>query len=589
MNNLKKIILFICGGCFSAVFCFAEFHQVHVKNGVLYFDDGKEAALWGVNFQPSLSWEYSRMKQAGLHHPFNKTEYLKTIDAGFDDLQQLNVNLIRIHISPADFSDASGNLVENQWLDLTDYVLAEAEKRGMYIYLAFLNDMKSGLSVPESFISKAGKSQWMVDPEFIKKSENFIRQLLNRRNSYSAGNKKYKDNPALVIVEPINEPGYLKYDELNEHPACAAVYQSWLRENKKRDSSKTFLEWRRENTKEYINRMVRFFKKEICNAVMAWNMEWPRMMEWTGTDVFDAAAESDAEVVSICLYPGQSDAHNKSGEDLKQIGEINYLPYLKKVYETQSWHGWLLEERFKQKARIVYEFETYYNQTSYLYPAMAKLFRAFGIQAAAMWTYILPGQAERTAAAHHLNLKTTPGKAASFMIAGELFKNTPRFEKYLTTSDKYNLSRNSFFSFETGSSVYCNNGLLIYSDTVQDDIAKKLMKSGDQFQTVIGRGTSPEVRYDGTGLYFIEYNETVSVEILPDAEFIHPHYLRSPEKGTVVALSTNIEHSFELRLPGVIEVDVFRENGGLIASEIHSGFLKFKATPGTYRIKQKKK
>ena len=77
------------------------------------------------------------------------------------------------------------------------------------------------------------------------------------------------------------------------------------------------------------------------------------------------------------------------------------------------------EKRFLNKARIVYEFETYYNHSSYLYPLMAKYFRAQGIQAAAMWTYLLPGQVEYTAASHHLNLKTTPNKAASFMIAGE--------------------------------------------------------------------------------------------------------------------------------------------------------------------------
>ncbi len=73
-------------------------------------------------------------------------------------------------------------------------------------------------------------------------------------------------------------------------------------------------------------------------------------------------------------------------------------------------------------------------QTSYLYPLMAKYFRAQGIQAAAMWTYILPGQAEYTAAAHNLNLKTTPNKAAAFIAAGEVMRSEPRFRKYATSS-----------------------------------------------------------------------------------------------------------------------------------------------------------
>ena len=64
-------------------------------------------------------------------------------------------------------------------------------------------------------------------------------------------------------------------------------------------------------TKSYINKMVKLFKEEKVSAPMVWSMEWPRMMEWTGSDVFVAAAESDVEVLSAGLYPGQSVAYGR--------------------------------------------------------------------------------------------------------------------------------------------------------------------------------------------------------------------------------------------------------------------------------------
>ena len=53
----------------------AEFQSLYVENGTLYYEDGNEVVFWGVNLQPSLSWEYNRMKRHGLHDPFDKDDY----------------------------------------------------------------------------------------------------------------------------------------------------------------------------------------------------------------------------------------------------------------------------------------------------------------------------------------------------------------------------------------------------------------------------------------------------------------------------------------------------------------------------------
>lgn len=294
-------------------------HQLHVKDGTLYFEDGTEAVLWGVNFQPSLSWEYNRMAQHGLQTPFDMAKYKAMIDEGFDEIQQMDCNLIRIHIATSDMTDADGKLIENQWLDSLDYVFASAERRGIYVYLSFLNNIGAG-ATSGSFVSKNAnkKADWMVDPNFIAKAEFYIHQLLNRANPYAHG-IKYKDSPALAIVEPINEPGYFKHQSIKTVPECNAVYQDWLKQNEMQDNEANYLAFRYENTKRYINRMVQLFREEQVSAPMAWCLGWPRAIQWTGEDVFSAAADSDAELISVCLYPGQSDSHNKSGEELKPL------------------------------------------------------------------------------------------------------------------------------------------------------------------------------------------------------------------------------------------------------------------------------
>ncbi|MEA2068091.1 MAG: hypothetical protein U9P12_02710, partial [Verrucomicrobiota bacterium] len=370
-------------------------------------------------------------------------------------------------------------------------------------------------------------------------------------------------------------------------PECEAIYLQRLKKNRQKDKEESYTEWRIENTTGYINRMKKLFEDEGCEAVMSWSMEWPRMMIWTGEDVFAAAAESDAEMVSICFYPGQSASHQKTGEELKTVGEINYLDYCKQAYDEREWNGWMREKRFKDKARIVYEFETYHNQTSYMYPAMAKYFRSQGIQAAAMWTYILPGQAEYTAAAHNLNLKTTPNKAAAFIAAGEVMKSLPRYEPFSTTSKTADYFKNTAVSHDHGCSAYADEKSLIYSETMPEEFVEHLIPKNPKFERVIGRGSSPAASYNGSGLYFIEQTGEGewSLEILPDAEFLFPHYLRNAHGGKAIELSTDKPHLFELKLPCFgNNPQVYRREDGQ-RERIKSTGARFEARPGKYSIK----
>jgi hypothetical protein len=119
-----------------------KFQRIYVQDGTLFHEDGSEVALWGVNFQSAMSWEWHQSSRwVGGRRVFDAKDWKAIVDRGFDEIQQMGCEVIRIHLSPADYADAEGNLLENEWLDMLDYTMAECHRRGLYINLGLLNHM----------------------------------------------------------------------------------------------------------------------------------------------------------------------------------------------------------------------------------------------------------------------------------------------------------------------------------------------------------------------------------------------------------------------------------------------------------------
>ncbi len=106
---------------------------VSVQNGKIYAPNGGELSLWGVNFQPCLSWEYNdRLKRHGI--PQTAEALRRVAENNLEEVTKLKVSVIRCHLTPADFTDAEGNLVETPYLDVLDYMVAEAAEQGHLHY-----------------------------------------------------------------------------------------------------------------------------------------------------------------------------------------------------------------------------------------------------------------------------------------------------------------------------------------------------------------------------------------------------------------------------------------------------------------------
>ena len=97
------------------------------------FPDGKELALWGVNLQPCLSWEYNSLfKLVGT--PLDADSLKTSTDNALVEIEKMNMDLIRVHLTPTDFTDNQGNLVETIYLDMLDYMVAQAAKKHIFLY-----------------------------------------------------------------------------------------------------------------------------------------------------------------------------------------------------------------------------------------------------------------------------------------------------------------------------------------------------------------------------------------------------------------------------------------------------------------------
>lgn len=532
-----------------------EFPQkMQVIEGVLRTADGKEVCLWGSNFQPNLFWEYKfRMEHLGFSQSQDTMQRL--CDDGFEDMKKMRCKLIRCHLTPADFTDATGNLVENMWLDMLGYMIARAREHGIYVYITFVNHMDFTL-IEESFVANSTREEWIFDPVLVKATHNYVRQLIDYKNPYSG--QCLKDDATIAVWGLINEPEYLTYSQMMADNKQKAIFKAWLGVNRYPCNDVYFGYYREEVVRSYIDDLHNLLRAAGAEQPIVWNCNWPRMIDGR-SDVFRAVAASKADAVSFCLYPGQDDVGDPFVDHPADTSSKNYLPYLKHCYDDYLHLGWLRSEQFACKAKLVYEFETMYNATSsYLHPAIAKLFRSLGVQMATMWTHTFNHYAPYQGGSHVLNLRTTPKKAASYIIAGEVFRSLPRCFEFKLSDQTKDVFGDFALSFEQDLSISCANHSLMHSG----DVSWCPLKLAGVPRQIIGYGKSPYVKYKGSGLYFIDVSdESVEIELLPHSKFLRNIWEWQGDTEPYVELDSITALTFELKLPGFKPISFKKQPG----------------------------
>ena len=532
--------------------------------------------------QTALSWEYNgRLKPSGV--PL-EAEALKQITCrNLDQLELMGVQVIRAHLLPSDFTDGEGHLRDTLFLDVLDHLVAQCRQRGIYIYLTLANDMNT-YYCRDSFMAGKDISHWLFEEPFVARLERYIQELLNHTNRYTG--QAYREELAIAVFEVINEPRYLRYSDIAGDPACAAYRQAfdqWCARRGIKDNLSTgFRTYRYELVRRVVDRLAKAIRDTGARKPVVWNLNWPQMI-LEHEDVFQALADSSVDAVSFCCYPGQRDVPNPYWNHPMDLSGRNYLPYLRDCYAKYEQLRWLLGERFAHKAKVTYEFETFYNTTGYLYPAMARLFRAFGSQMAMVWQYTLAPAAAYCTGSHYLNLEGSPQKAVSFRAAMRAFGEMPRHVDYDTEARTEMALGHWAVSFDRKLSVFSDERSLIYSGSFE----KPLVPVGSQVHEIVGCGRSPLAGYEGTGAYFVQVEaDHIDVRILPDVVYLRPLWQGRGRPPWQPACKFDIQtrHRFSLHLPGWKGKLAIQNPADNTKEVSRTTDGTFELAPGRYRI-----
>jgi len=435
-------------------------HDVFIDdNGIMRWKNSNdEVKLFGVNYTTPFAYSYRAQKKLDL-------SLKQAIDLDVAQMVRLGLDAFRVHVWDKEITDKFGNILNNEHLDLLDYLLWRLESQRIKTILTPIAWWGNGWPEPDEitpgFSQSYSKLQLITDQNARATQRNYLKQFVNHRNPYSK--LSYGNDPSIIAMEIINEPS---------HP-----------ENGK-------------EVTEYIDEMVGVIRETGYTKPVFYNIS----QNWNEVQA-QAVCNANVQGVSFQWYPTDL-VHNKmlKGNFLSNVNHYS-IP-------SDKISG------YNQKAKMVYEFEAADIGGSYMYPAMTRSFREAGMQFAAMFSYE-PSQiawSNTEYPTHFLNLLYTPSKAISLMIAGFAFHQLPlkksfgdypannKFENFRVSSDEDLSIANSDTCF-----FYSNNTVDIPSNPVK-------------LKHIAGCGNSKLVKYDGTGAYFLDKLEQGiwRLEVYPD-------------------------------------------------------------------------
>lgn len=449
-------------------------------NGVMRWSDTRrEASFFGVNYTLPFAHAYRAIGYLGLDRK-------AAIDKDVYHISRLGLNAYRIHLWDVELTDGQGNLLENEHLDLMDYLIAKLKERNIHIVITAQTNFGNGY--PERNIQTGGfsykydKCDMHSHPEAIAAQETYLHGLVKHVNPYTG--LAYKDDPSIVGFEINNEP-------------CHSGTK--------------------EEVKAYINRMLKAINKTGNRKPVFYNVSHNGY-------VVEAYYETAIQGTTYQWYPiGLVSGQTQQGNFLPYIDRYD-IPFSDKV------------KGFDKKTRMVYEFDPADIMYSYMYPAMVRTFRTAGFQWITQFAYdpMDIAYANTEYQTHFLNLAYTPHKAISMKIAAEAARSLKRGESY-GSYPQDTLFGDGFLVSYTEDLSELNNGKKFY----YSNHTNTRPKDASQLVSIAGCGSSPVIRYEGTGAYFMDCLEpgVWRLEVMPDAVVVNDPFAKPSLDKEVVTIA----------------------------------------------------
>ena len=445
-------------------------------------------------------------------------------------IARLDLDLYRVHVWDTEISDTLGNLINNDHLKLFDFAVNEMRKRGMKFIITPLAYWGNGWPETDEatpgFSNKYGKSDCLTNTAAILAQANYLYQFLNHVNTYTG--IAYKNDPQVIGFEICNEP---------QHHEVA------------------------EKVTTFINTLVASMRKTGCSKPIFYNVT-------QNADLADAYLAANIQGCTVQWYPTNLVAnHQINGNFLPQI-ENYTIPFANKP-------------AFKKKAKIVYEFDPADVGINVMYPAMTRSFREAGMQLATQFAYDAMCWAKYNTnyGTHFMNLAYAPHKAISLKIASAVFHQVPMYQKH---EDKNYF--NSFrISYADDLAEWVTNEKFFYSNTTESKPAQE-----DKLQEIAGCGSSPLVKYTGTGAYFLDKltDGVWRLEVMPDAYWIEdPYSPINPKKQKSAVIHAKQQIIIALQNLGDNFTAQPINKGNSFVPQVSSG--QFTLLPGVYLLKRK--
>ncbi len=489
--------------------------------GVFRWSSSKEEIrVFGVNYTIPFAHGYRALKYLGKDHK-------QAIDKDIYHIARLGLNGFRVHIWDAEVTDSEGNLINTPQLDLLDYTLAKMKERGIKTMVTPFKVGGNGYperDVPApGFSDKLEKTQTYTGDDILAKQERYFTQLLDHINPYTG--IAYKNDPDIIAIEINNEPTH-------DNGAVATAY---------------------------INKMVQVIRNAGYKNPIFYNVS-------ERSAFIDDYLKANIQGCTFQWYPTGL-VHNSMLTE-------NYLPHVEQ-YEVP----FATKQAFKNKARIIYEFDPGDTNQPTLFPAMARSFREAKFQFAAQFAYdaIDLAYANTEYQTHYLNLAYTPAKAISLNIAAHVFREQPRgksFGRYPVNT----IFQNTILDLVKNVAIYTTDSKFFYTGDNNQAI-----KNSKKLTAIAGVGNSAVAQYSGTGAYFLDKMSTGlwRLEVLPDVIWVNDPFAKASLNKTVAVLQNN-NNDMQLQLPDLgkqFQITGLNDGNTAIGKSASGAF---KIAPGSY-------
>ncbi|MBK8006123.1 MAG: hypothetical protein IPK12_19990 [Gemmatimonadetes bacterium] len=492
---------------------------------VRWKDDRREVTLFGANYVLPTASDY---RAAGYLGQDRK----QMIAEDMAHFARMGWDGIRLTFwGDWEAADSAGNLLQNDHLDLFDWLIARARERGIYMLLSPIQlynakwpDALQDTTAP-GFGRRWPREKMGTDPAAIRAQVTYLTQLLNHVNPYTG--VAIKDEPGIVFLELINEPVH--------HPEDL------------------------DGSIRYINTLTDAVRATGCQKLVFYNIS-------QDFRIGEAIRRSKAQGITFGWYPsGLNSGHELPGNFLRAVDDY---PDMRRL-------------EWAKLPRIVYEFDTPDIRDATLYPAMARTYRSVGTQFAAMFAYDMLRTASRNLAwqTHFLNLVYTPTKAMGGILAAEAMRRLPRGERYgaYPANTRFGDFR---VSYEENQAELVAKDAFLYANTT-----RSAPPDPASLTRVAGVGSSPVVRYEGQGIYFLDRLRpgVWRLEVYPDAVPIRDPF-EQPQPGKVVTRAFYRAHVMTVTLPdltGGFSVQPLTADGAPAATAQGGSFT---IRPGVYLL-----